>query len=218
MKETRHITKSWGAKIDTWNFSNAILREEGAHWDFFQVSSVCCKISVSIWRSPVDTKHPVGYTIATMTQYVYLQYSFILCACVVPFSTGVLLYAVVLTKDIKGSLISINKNAKTKKNRLKIHKQICDFAKFHAIFKQLSDYDEFFYQHFFCIQILFQICFWFLWIPSANNCKFFYYQLSYKMLWNAIDSSGISWVSSINSSSSSLNKWIYFNCHTNYSL
>lgn len=108
-----------------------------------EISKHSIVISVFSCRLPWNTKHPIGYIIANISEYTYAVYSFVLISGILSLAIGAHLCAIAMTKDIKSNLISIDKNTKPKKNRVKTFKRLCDFVKFHSTFKQLSNFDKF---------------------------------------------------------------------------
>lgn len=117
--------------------------------------SICCPIVVSrqLWSSicihsytfwwyfrfPFDTKQPLGYSVASILQFLFTSCIFTITAVCVAVGLGTFLLAISLTKDIQNDFILINKNAKSKRKRGHALKQLSELIQYHASAKQLSE-------------------------------------------------------------------------------
>lgn len=76
---------------------------------------------------------------ATQVQYAIILYIMRIVACVLMLAIGAYLYFVALSKIIKGSLFSINRNAQAKRaNQSILLERIIEFLDLHSSVKQLS--------------------------------------------------------------------------------
>lgn len=91
-------------------------------------------------RFPFDWKNPLGYSIAIAVQYITAAYGLLFLASLVIFGMVTFFFANALIKDINGLLQTINKNAKVKKNRDRILKQLLEFIQYHSDVKQLCNH------------------------------------------------------------------------------
>lgn len=83
-------------------------------------------------------KKPFGYIIAFAVQYTAMWYVHCNIACMISLAFGSFLVSMSVIKNIKNNIYSINKNVKSKENRLQTFKKISNFIDFHATLKQLS--------------------------------------------------------------------------------
>lgn len=92
----------------------------------------------SFRRFPFDWKNPVGFLIAISIQYTMFKYGSRICTCFFALSIGSQLYAIALSKAIKGSLLSINQNNQAKSDEPILLEQINEFIELHSNAQQLS--------------------------------------------------------------------------------
>lgn len=89
-------------------------------------------------RFPFSWKDPIGYLIAFTLQSVSILDLFFFVSCCVSLGIGIYMVVTSLTEDIKIILNSINENAKFKRNRLKLSKEIYNALEFHATAMRLN--------------------------------------------------------------------------------
>lgn len=89
-------------------------------------------------RAPIDTKNPVGFTLAIFAEFLGFLYVAVVGTCVIIMAIGSYLYAIAMTKCVKGSLFSISRHAHRKKDQARVFKQIVEFIQFDSRTKQLS--------------------------------------------------------------------------------
>lgn len=80
----------------------------------------------------------VGFLVAAILTYAFGRMILAILAHITSIVIGMSLYLISLTKDIKGTLNTINICAKTSPQRLKIKKHIIKYLQFHANAKELS--------------------------------------------------------------------------------
>lgn len=105
----------------------------------------CCRL-------PFDYKSPVGYTLAIFVQYfaVYMPLRYI--ECFMCFGVAIFLFSLSLAKDIGIFVESIDKNAKAKKHRTIIYKQLCKTIQFTDLKRLVNLFD------FLCILLSCTLC------------------------------------------------------------
>lgn len=91
-------------------------------------------------RFPFDTKHPLGFTVALIVEFINLQ-------CLAVFVLGDMLMGIEscvmlisIANDIAVELRSINENASSECNHLFVLNQLIKFIKLHTKAKQLSNF------------------------------------------------------------------------------
>lgn len=89
------------------------------------------------FRFPFDCKNPVGYTVGYAIECTtYWSTFFWISSCVA--CLGIVAFLLALAKDLTNVLRSIQKNIKTKNNRLNAIKQLHKFIQFHSTIKEFS--------------------------------------------------------------------------------
>lgn len=96
-------------------------------------------IHFALKRFPIDTKTPVGYSVAVFAEYIIVGYEYLVIACTLALGSGAFWYAVSATKEFKRILYSVSDQAREKENRTNEMKMlIAEFIYSHGIVKQLS--------------------------------------------------------------------------------
>lgn len=100
------------------------------------IPSNCCRL-------PFDYKSPVGYTLAIVVQCfaVYMPLRHI--ECFMCFGVAIFLFSLSLAKDIGIFVRTIDKNAKAKKHRTIIYKQLCKTIQFTDLKRLVNLFDFF---------------------------------------------------------------------------
>lgn len=89
-------------------------------------------------RFPFDWRHPIGYFVAVILQFIPIAYHYTFVACEATFEGGLFAFTLSFTEDIRNDVKSLNENAKSQTNRFQTLKQISDFVQYHSTFKRLS--------------------------------------------------------------------------------
>lgn len=89
-------------------------------------------------RLPFKWRNPVGFLIAIVMEYAILLYALIVTASILSMAIASFLYAVALSRDIKGSLFAFNLNAQAKVDQPILLDQLTEFIEVHSSAKQLS--------------------------------------------------------------------------------
>lgn len=95
-----------------------------------------------LWHNsfPFDTNNPIGYVVACSLECLLLWCSMHFTLAMISFAFGSFLSALTMIKDIKRSLHSINKRAKSKQcDQLKVTKELADTMDLWSKTKQLSE-------------------------------------------------------------------------------
>lgn len=92
-----------------------------------------------IKRLPFDWRNPYGFMIALGIQYVMFLYMAMIGGNIFILPVGSFLYAIAMTKCIKGSLFAIGRSGDTNQTTGPILEQLAEFIEFHSHVKQLSD-------------------------------------------------------------------------------
>lgn len=90
-------------------------------------------------RFPFDWQNPFGFLVAIALQYALTTYTFMIASPIIAMAIASHLYAIALSKVIKGSIFFINRSAQAKKTDQSIClEQIVEFLELHSSAKQLS--------------------------------------------------------------------------------
>lgn len=89
-------------------------------------------------RFPFNWKDPFFYALAMTIEYLVTIDLFYFVSCLISLKIGTLLFSIAITKDIKRSLHSINKMAKSNNKHAQIFIELTNFVEFHLKAKQLS--------------------------------------------------------------------------------
>lgn len=92
----------------------------------------------SIQRLPFEANTPIRYFIAVTIYYVLLMNTLVALKCLTTFGFGTCSMLFPLTNDLKSNLKTMNDNARRRKYRSKITKQLSRFIQFHCKLLQLS--------------------------------------------------------------------------------
>lgn len=138
-------------------------------------------------RFPFVWRNPFGFLIAIVIQYTMISYASMIGACVIAFALGFYLYTIAMTKCIKGSLFSINRNAQLKIKRKCIFKQLVEFIEFHSKVKQLSVLLKFFDKIFWKLLTSYSLIISFI----SDFSDFFQHFLTLLFIWSLITICGV---------------------------
>lgn len=97
--------------------------------------------SAFVWwccRLPFDWKTPITYLMALAIMYVVLIHVYIFASAAISFEIGSYLWVVEFIEDIKHDTESINKIAKSRRNRWQTMQRLRDSIEFHCHIKQFS--------------------------------------------------------------------------------
>lgn len=95
------------------------------------------KFLYTMWF-PFDTKTPIRFSIAILTQYVLLVNVMIVDDCLYTIGMTTLPMLFPLIDDIKRDLYAIQQSLKHRKKRWKLAKPLSQFIQFHSVIRQLS--------------------------------------------------------------------------------
>lgn len=87
---------------------------------------------------PFDWKSPIGYLIAVLLELVVALYPMCYLGSFLSLAVGSFIFATAVTKDLDGTLASIKKLAKKKRQNSQLFKQFAKFYQLHTDLKQLS--------------------------------------------------------------------------------
>lgn len=93
-------------------------------------------ILILVQRFPFDWDNLRGYLVAVILQHGFLIYEYVIIACSFALLFGVYRIVLSATKEIKRILHSMNEEAQTKGNQLKI--LLSEYIDVHTAIKQLS--------------------------------------------------------------------------------
>lgn len=89
-------------------------------------------------RIPFNTKHPIGFSVAIVIQFVLIRNVMILLYCFLLIGIATLPMLFPLTDDIKCDMKTIQKSLKNKRKRSKIIESLSQFVQSHADARQLN--------------------------------------------------------------------------------
>lgn len=89
---------------------------------------------------PFDTKNPIGFTAASIIEYLMCLNLVFFVMCIMIVATGPSLILICITEDMKCSLHSLDRCARMKENPFKLIRIFNEFIQFHSNTKQLSWY------------------------------------------------------------------------------
>lgn len=115
--------------VDRW-FSNAIQFRTTLKSNFFQFVRL---------RFLFSTKNPGGYFMAFIFSYIIIAYEFLVTSIILSLAIGSYLIAISTTKDIKGILRFIQRQAQIDGKRFRFLKKIEQFILSQSSIKQLSE-------------------------------------------------------------------------------